>query len=141
MTLRGAERRAFIREKIATVRGMIAQRDLFRGDRSELYQRAVYAANRQAGQAYVPGPFNGPTVICLTRGRKIQGERNYRLDWLDLIPQVGAPIYVAGNDSGDMLNLPNVYELADLVNRWLDEAHGETLAPATDRSLDAARVQ
>jgi acyl-CoA synthetase (AMP-forming)/AMP-acid ligase II/thioesterase domain-containing protein len=139
MTLRGAERRAFVREKIATVRGMIAQRDLFRGDRSELYQRAVYAANRQAGRAYVPGPFSGPTVLCFTRGRKTRGERNYRLDWLDLLPQVGAPSYVAGVDSGDMLNPPNVYELAGLANRWLDEAHAkmagadEPLVPASTK--------
>jgi acyl-CoA synthetase (AMP-forming)/AMP-acid ligase II/thioesterase domain-containing protein len=127
MTLRGAERWAFIREKIATVRGMIAQRDLFRGDRSELYQLTVYAANRRAGRAYVPGPFSGSTVLCFTRGRKTRGERNYRLDWLDLVPQVGAPIWVEGVDSGDMLNPPNVYELAGLANRWLDEAHARTL--------------
>jgi len=141
MALRGAELRAFVREKIATVRGMIAQRDLFRGDRCELYQRAVYAANRQAGRAYVPGSFNGPTVLCFTSGRKSPGERNYRLDWLDLVPQVGAPSYVAGNDSGDMLNPPNVDELADLVNRWLDEAHAKTPAPAADRPIVPASAK
>jgi acyl-CoA synthetase (AMP-forming)/AMP-acid ligase II/thioesterase domain-containing protein len=141
MALRGAERRAFIRAKVATVRSMIAHRDPFRGVRSELYQRAVYAANRQAGRAYVPGSFSGPTVLCFTSGRKSSGERNYRLDWLDLVPQVGAPSYVAGNDSGDMLNPPHVDELADLVNRWLDEAHAKTPAPGADSPIFPARAK
>jgi oxalate---CoA ligase len=141
MALRGAEFRAFVREKVVTVLDMIAQRDFFRGDRSELYQRAVYAANRQAGQAYVPGSFRGPTVLCFTSGRKIPGERNYRLDWLDLVPQVGAPSYVTGNDSGDMLNPPNVDELADLVNRWLDDAHAKTPAPAAERLIVPASAK
>jgi oxalate---CoA ligase len=132
MTLRRVERMAFVREKIAAVLGMLAQRDLFRGDRSELYQLAVYAANRRAGRTYVPGPFTGPTVLCFTRDRKIHGERDYRVDWLDLVPQVGAASYVAGTDSGDMLNLPHVYELGELVNRWLDEAHAMLPAPPAD---------
>jgi len=133
MALRGAARRAFIREKIATVYGMIVRRDIFRGDRREFYQHAVYAANRRAGRAYVPGSFSGPTVLCLTSGREIRGERNYRLDWLDLVPQAGAPRYVEGRDSGDMLNPPNVDALAGLVNLWLDEAHAKSPAPAAGR--------
>jgi hypothetical protein len=90
-------------------------------------------SNRQAGRVYVPGPFSGPTVLCITRGRKILGERKYRLDWLELVPQVVEPIYVAGKDSGDMLNPPNVNELADLVNRWLEEAHAKSPVQVGDR--------
>jgi acyl-CoA synthetase (AMP-forming)/AMP-acid ligase II/thioesterase domain-containing protein/acyl carrier protein len=141
MALRGAERAAFVRDKIATVRSMITHRALFQGVRSDLYQRAVYAANRQAGLAYVPGSFSGPTVLCFTSGRKRLGERNYRLDWLGLVPQVGAPSYVTGNDSGDMLNPPHVDELADLMNRWLDDAHAKTPAPGADRSIVPASVK
>jgi len=123
IALRGAERRTFIREKIAAVCAMIVQRDLFRGDRSELYQHAVYAANRRAGRAYVPGSFSGPTVLCFTSGREFRGERNYRLDWLNLVPQAGTPSYVVGKDTGDMLNPPSVNDLAGLLNRWLAGAH------------------
>jgi hypothetical protein len=79
----------------------------------------------------VPGPFAGPVIVCLTRDRPIKGQRNYRLDWLDLLPQAGCPQYVAGRDSGDMLNLPHVYDLASCINRWLDEAH------ACDRDSEA----
>ena len=32
-----------------------------------------------------------------------------------------------------MLNPPNVNELADLVNRWLEQAHGKAPVQAGDR--------
>ncbi len=129
--LKRGERAAFVRQKARLVRDIIRHRDLFRGDRSEINQRLVYAANREAGQRYVPGRFGGPVVLCFTRDRPLRGERNYRLDWVDVVPQCGTPRLVSGNDSGAMLNLPHVYELAGLVNRWLDEASAghEPVAP------------
>ena len=84
--LESAERAAYLRDKARLLRDIIRRRDLFRGDRSELHQRAVYAANREAGQRYVPGPFGGRVVLCFTRDRPVKGERNYRLDWLDVVP-------------------------------------------------------
>jgi acyl-CoA synthetase (AMP-forming)/AMP-acid ligase II/thioesterase domain-containing protein/acyl carrier protein len=125
MTLRGEKRTAFVREKMATLGAMIRHRDAFRGDPSQLHHRAVRAANKQAGRNYVPGPFQGRVALLLTRGREIKGERNYRLDWLELVPQVGSAIYVAGENSGDMLNLPHVYQLADVVNSQLEAVHKE----------------
>jgi hypothetical protein len=139
--LNGAQRRALVREKLAVVRGMIEQRDLFRGDRSEVYARAVYQANREAGSCYVPGPYAGPAVICVTAHRAIPGERDYRLDWMQLVPQAGAPIYVSGKDSGDMLNLPHVYELADLVNRWLDDAHAKNRPTSSAEPMPARNLE
>jgi len=103
----------------------ISQREqfLFRGDRSWLNHRAVYAANRLAGRHHVPGPYSGPVILCLTRDRRLRGARNYRLDWLDLVPQAGPPVFVASRNSGDMLNVPHVYELTDGINGWLSQAH------------------
>jgi len=121
--LDGRERIAYLRDKARIAREIVRDRDLFRGDRSELHHRLVYAANREAGQHYVPGPFSGRVVLCFTRDRPVKGERNYRLDWLNVLPQCGGPQYVAGHDSGQMLSLPHVYELAVHVNRWLDDAH------------------
>jgi acyl-CoA synthetase (AMP-forming)/AMP-acid ligase II/thioesterase domain-containing protein len=122
--LRGEARRAYLRAKLAMVREMIRQRDLFRGDRSgalrEGYEIAVHRANRRAGRAYVPRPFSGRVVLCLTRDRPVGGPRDYRRDWFQLVPQSGAPVYVAGRDSGDMLKLPHVFELAERVNAWLE---------------------
>jgi acyl-CoA synthetase (AMP-forming)/AMP-acid ligase II/thioesterase domain-containing protein/acyl carrier protein len=123
LKLRGPERRAFVREKLAAMRAIIGTGDLFRGDRRQFARRAVYAANLKAGRNYVPGPFGGPTILCLTRDREIKSARNFRLDWLNLVPQIGAPIYVGGRHSGDMQNPPHVYELADIVNRELEVAH------------------
>ena len=133
--LKGEERSAYVREKAGVLRDIVRRRDLFRGDRSELHQRLVHAANRQAGGRYVPGPFGGPVVLCFTRDRPVKGARNYRLDWLDIVPQCGGPCYVAGNDSGQMLSVPHVYELSEAVNRWLRTAHAQ---PGIDARVEVA---
>jgi thioesterase domain-containing protein len=125
MRLKGPERRAFIREKFSAAKTILQTGDLFRGDRRQFARRAVYAANLKVGRNYVPGPFGGPTILCLTRDREVKGPRNYRLDWLTLVPQIGAPVYMGGRNSGDMQNPPYVYELADLVNRELEAAHAK----------------
>jgi hypothetical protein len=39
----------------------------------------------------VPGSFGGPVVLCFTRDYVVRGSRNYRLDWLDVVPQCGGP--------------------------------------------------
>jgi oxalate---CoA ligase len=124
--LDGPARRAFVRAKLKLVREIILRRDLFRGDRRELHAKAVYEANHAAGQHYIPGPYAGAAIVVFTEGRVTVGPRNYRLDWLDLVPQCGAPRYVPGRDTGDMLIPPNVYTLAARVNDWLDDAHADT---------------
>jgi hypothetical protein len=123
--LDGPARRAFLRAKLTVVREIILRRDLFRGDRRELNSKAVLEANHAAGQHYLPGPYAGAAIIALTEGRVTAGPRNYRLDWLELVPQCGAPQYVPGRDTGDMLIPPNVYTLAARVNDWLEQAHAD----------------
>jgi thioesterase domain-containing protein len=127
--LDGPARRAFVREKVAILGDVVRQRDPFRGDRSELYQRAVLVANRSAGRAYRPVAQTCPTVLCLTRGRPVRGARDHRTDWLELVPQCGEPVYVAGRDTGDMANPPHVFGLAEHVNAWLDAAFADRAAP------------
>jgi hypothetical protein len=39
-----------------------------------------------------------------------------------------------------MLNLPHVYELADCVNRWLEQAHGVDRRLMPSEPLAAPRV-
>ena len=141
--LDGPGRRAYVRTKLRMVRGIVAQRDLFRGDRSEFNANAVFEANKAAGRRYVPGPYAGPAIIALTEGRVAAGTRNARLDWLDLLPQCRPPRFVPGRDTGDMLIPPNVYTLAQRVNEWLDDAHareGTHRGPLHDRRLDEARA-
>lgn len=139
--LNGPQRVAFLRAKLGLVREIVARRDLFRGDRSEINRVAVYEANRLAGRDYVPVSYGGRAVVALTDGRVPEGTRNYRLDWLDLMPQHSSLRYVPGRDSGDMLMPPNVYALATAVNEWLEEAHTqegarvEALRPRTSAAV------
>jgi thioesterase domain-containing protein len=137
VTLRGAERTAFVREQIAGLRTIIGTGDLFRGDRRQFGHQAVYAANRKAGRDYVPGPYGGPAILYLTRNREIKGARNLRLDWLDLVPQLGSPVWVPGRHSGDMLNPPNVHELAVVVNEALEAAHATEERRAASTAVPA----
>jgi thioesterase domain-containing protein len=133
MQLDGQNRAAYLRAKLRLVHAVLLQRDLFRGDRSELQRVAVYEANQRAGRRYVPGPYRGPAIVALTSGRVIAGPRNFRLDWFELMPQCGKPHFVPGRDTGDMLIPPNVYALAKCVNGWLAEAHAQGDAPNLPR--------
>jgi thioesterase domain-containing protein/acyl carrier protein len=117
-----AGRFAFIRSKLKTLADILTTRDVFRGDSSELHRIAVYEANVAAGRRYVAGPYYGSVTLVFTEGRKIVGPRNYRLDWLELLPQSGVPRMVPGRDTGDMLVPPNVATLVVRLEQWLGEA-------------------
>lgn len=127
--LDGRQRITYLRSKLHLVREMVQQKDLFRGDRREMQTVAVYEANLRAGRRYVPGPYRGPAIFAMTDGRVLKGARNYRFDWLELIPQAESPQYVPGRDTGDMLIPPNVYALARRVNAWVREAQERAGAP------------
>jgi len=136
--LRGGERRAYLRQKATLFGEILKQRDLFRGERSELYQHATHEANLRAGRSYIPGSYNGATILCLTRDRPILSDRDYRLDWLKLVPQCGEPIYIAGRDSTEMLNLANSYVLAEQINGWLEATLADDDRDATHRTIQSA---
>lgn len=123
----GPQRTAYLHAKLGVVRDLVVRKDLFRGDRSEMHRIAVYEANQRAGRRYGPGPYHGPVIVAFTDSRVLTGARNYRLDWLDLMPQCESPHYVPGRDTGDMLIPPNVYTLAKCVNVWLEEAHARVV--------------
>ena len=136
------QRSAYVRAKLRLVREMVLQRDPFRGDRSEIHRIAVYEANRIAGRGYVPGPYAGPAIVALTDGRAIAGPRNFRLDWLELLPQCESACYVPGRDTGDMLVPPNVVALAERVNDWLECADARTqVGDAAVAAVAAAPVR
>ena len=129
--LDGRKRIAFVRAKLRVMSEVVARGRALRGDSSEIHTIAVLAANRAAGRRYVPGPYAGPVVLALTEGRTQSGPRNFRLDWLKLIPQCGTPRYVPGRDTGDMLIPPNVDSLATCLHEWLDDAYARL--DASDR--------
>ena len=125
IAMRGSERRAFLREKAWALRTKVETGDIFRVDPARFARRAVSAANRRAGRNYVPRAFGGPAVLCMPRDREMPRERNFRLDWLTFVPQIGDPTYIGGRESGEMMVPPHVYELADAVNRQLEAAHAK----------------
>jgi len=125
-SLSGAKRLGYLREKLAQLGDVLRQRDVFRGDRSELNQLSVQQANYHAGMNYIPGPYRGAAIIRFSRDRPIRGDRDYRLDWLQLLPQCEGPIYVPGHDSSSMIDLTNAPHLAVQVNDWLESAQAES---------------
>lgn len=132
--LRGKERIAYLQGKLGMLFGIVSQRDLFRGDRSEQGMIAVREANRAAGRRYLPGAYLGPIVLCLTADHSIVGARDRRLDWIDRVPQAGAPQHVPGRDAGDMLNVPHVAVLAEHVDAWLTQARSKMLDQPLEQS-------
>jgi hypothetical protein len=132
---KGAERTAYLRAKLGVLRAIVRERDVFRGDGRERGALAVYEANRTAGRRYLPGPYHGPVVLCLTADRPIVGARDFRLDWLDRVPQAGAAEYVGGRDSVDMGKLPHVVGLARRIDVWLAQARSSV----TDARIEPAR--
>ena len=58
--LDGGERVAYLRDKAGIARDIVRRRDLFRGDRSELHQRLVYAANPRGRSALRPRSVQRP---------------------------------------------------------------------------------
>jgi thioesterase domain-containing protein len=138
MDLNWRQRAAFVSAKLAVMREIILRRDPFRGDRSEVHAVALHEANQVAGRRYVPEPYDGPVILALTEGRVVSAVRNYRLDWLELMPHCGPLQYVPGRDTGDMLIPPNVQVLADRVNAWLLDASTPAVAESSYIGLSAA---
>src|SRR5262249_29045874 len=66
------ERRAWMREKLQIFGGMVAHRDLFRGDRREFNQARVLEANLSAAQTYVPQAYRGSMLLFQAARRKGQ---------------------------------------------------------------------
>jgi len=120
--LRGGDRAAFVRDRLRILGGIVRTRDLFRGDRSELNLVAVAEAQSVALRRYTPRAYDGPTAVFLTIDRPVPGQRDRRLDWLDLVPQAGSPEYVPGLDSGDMLRAPHISVLAERLELRLARA-------------------
>jgi thioesterase domain-containing protein/acyl carrier protein len=117
-----AGRHAYIRDKVRAAREMIVQRDLFRGDRTELYQVQVAEANQHALWRYVPRAYRGSVTLFVTTGRIARSARDRRLDWTQLA-EGGVEVHeISGSDSGDMLREPHVRALVDRLQACLGRA-------------------
>ena len=59
--------------------------------------------------------------------------------WLKLLPHAGEPTFVAGALTGYIIDLPQVFELAPVLNAWLAAAHDGHLAETAAEVSDAIR--
>ncbi len=92
---------------------IVTQRDMFRGDRSDLYLRTVTQANLVALRQYVPRVYAGRALLFRAEGRSVAAQDDRRLLWRRLISG-GLEIHnLPGADSGLMLTEPNVRILAE----------------------------
>jgi len=122
MRLRGRERLNYMRARLRALKEMIAQRDVFRGDRTELRLRAVMQANLLALSRYAPRAYPGRALLFQAADRDVAVERDRRLLWRALI-EGGLETYdIPGADSGMMLVDPAVRILAQQLNARIERA-------------------
>jgi thioesterase domain-containing protein len=104
--LRPRQKLQFIRDKLHTLRQAVEQRDVFRGDRREFYQRRVSDANLHALLRYHPLPLaHGVTTIEIFRATRDSTKlTDSSVDWQWLAGGSAPEHKMPGKDSGDMLN-------------------------------------
>jgi thioesterase domain-containing protein/acyl carrier protein len=130
--LRGAARRAYLRQKLKQLREIVYQRDLFRGDRSGLYwyyQRSVDEVHLRAGRCFIPTPYDGELVLGISRDFPIAGDRDYRLDWMQLLPRCNQPVFVDGKDKWNLMDRVRAPGLAKQIDAWLEASRRELASP------------
>ena len=109
--LEGRQRMKFLLGRLRMLGQMVAQRDVFRGDRSEFYQDVVNQADLIAYQEYEPRPYAGRVVFFRAEGRRVTAHQDRRLAWRQLITGDLDVQTVPGDDSGLMLAEPHVQVL------------------------------
>jgi thioesterase domain-containing protein len=120
--LKGRQRIKFLLGRVRMVGQMVAQRDVFRGDRSEFYQDVVNQANLIAYQEYEPRPYGGRVVFFRAEGRRVSAHQDRRLAWRQLITGDLDVQAVPGDDSGLMLAEPHVQSLARELKGRIERA-------------------
>ena len=109
------EKWAYIKDKAGIVTEMIQHRDVYRGDRSVLYQDLVSNANYQVMANYVPTNYAGHLHLYLASARPIDPGRDTRMDWCELAEGGFSVNRVDATDSGRLFVEPWVSELAHQI--------------------------
>jgi thioesterase domain-containing protein len=117
--LHGRQRFDYLLERIRTITQILAQRDAFRGDRSELHLRLVMEANLLALRHYDPQVYPGRAVLFRAEGRKVGTDDDRRLAWQQLAAGGLEICTVPGDDSGAMLEEPHVRVVASRLQEYL----------------------
>ena len=107
------QRWRFLREKATVLNEVVAQRDLYRGDRFLLFRQLVTAANQRAAARYRPRPYPGGVALIVSTERPVGTEGDPRLTWAGLATGESRVLRVDAMDSGSVLRSPHVEQLAE----------------------------
>jgi amino acid adenylation domain-containing protein len=118
--LHGRQRLDYVKERLNLLRQMMAQRDVFRGDRTEFYLESVTQANQDAFEHYQPGLYAGRAVLFYATERDVAPSDDRRLTWHELITGELDVRPMPGADSGLMLVEPHVRPLAQQIIGCID---------------------
>ena len=124
--LRGRQWLHYLGERLGTVKQMIVQRDVFRGDRTELHLQTVIQANLAALNQYAPRVYPGRAVFFRAAERNVAADADGRLAWRQLISGEVDTYSVPGSDSGMMLVEPAVRILAQQLRTCIELAQPST---------------
>ena len=108
-----------IKNKGHIVKEMVKTRDIYRGDRFQLYQSLVQNANLRASRRYLPKPYKGRILFIMPINREIKGRKDPKHYWENLADQGLKYIELLGDDSGSLLKKPHVQALADMLAEHL----------------------
>lgn len=122
--LRGRRRVEYLLDRLKMLRQMLAQRDVFRGDRSELHLQTVVQANLGAFAQYKPSLYTGRVVLFYASEKDLM-PNDPRLAWRNWISGDLEIRSVPGGDSGQMLREPHVGTLARHVMACIELANLE----------------
>jgi aspartate racemase len=120
--LSGRERRQYLLGRLQLLKEILVQRDLFRGARGEFHLGIVTQANHLAFQQYKPQVYSGPVALFCAEGRQVAPAYDYRLAWRELITGKFEVYSVPGDNSGQMLMMPQVRLLAAQLKTCLNSA-------------------
>jgi len=114
------ERSAYLNERFRVLADILRQRDLFRGDNSELRRRKVLAANRAAVRSYEPASIDCPVQLLFTTDRPDGPSRAAREHWLEILRPEQPPLFVPGEDTGNAISPEFAHHVADVIRPVLD---------------------
>jgi thioesterase domain-containing protein len=115
-----AERSAYLNERFRILADILRQRDLFRGDDSELRRRNVLASNRAAVRGYCPPSIDCPVQLLFTTDRPDGPSRDAREQWLEILRPNQPPLFVPGADTGNAISAEFAHHVADVIRPLLD---------------------
>jgi len=118
------EKGNYVADKFRIVVEMFQLRDVYRGDRSVMHQDRVSNANYEVMATYRPGNYPGRLHLVLASERRIDPDRDTRMEWCGLADGGSSVSRIDATDSGRLLRDPWVLELASQIRRAISQDSG-----------------